>query len=208
MSEESGENARGRALRGAYLTGADLSGRDLRRADLRGARLAGASLRGADLLGACLRGADLAGTDLSGATLNDADLTGARPDTATRWPDGFDLAAHRARWAAAHPEPPAEEEDGGPASDRKVLRAYFADDGRLVQIPSMRGAGGLKKLHVVLRRLAEEFAVGERYPEREVNARLARFHEDVATLRRNLVDLGYMARENGVYWRLPQADGT
>jgi len=44
---------------------------------------------------------------------------------------------------------------------------------------------------------------GRRYSEASVNLRLRRWHDDVATLRRWLVDLGYLDREGdgGEYWR-------
>jgi hypothetical protein len=40
-----------------------------------------------------------------------------------------------------------------------------------------------------------------RYPEREVNGILGGFDDDWATLRRFLVDEGFLSREAGVYWR-------
>jgi hypothetical protein len=94
----------------ADLRDADLSGADLSAANLSGAKLAGADLTGADLrdtrLGADfhgasvpydLRGVDLAGADFRGADLTeahlrDANLHGARYDSGTRWPAGFDRA--------------------------------------------------------------------------------------------------------------------
>ena len=42
---------------------------------------------------------------------------------------------------------------------------------------------------------------GVRYTERQVNARLRPFHDDVAALRRYLVDDGFLDREAGHYWR-------
>jgi hypothetical protein len=39
------------------------------------------------------------------------------------------------------------------------------------------------------------------YPEREVGERLAVYHEDVAALRRYLVDAGLMTRDRGEYRR-------
>ncbi len=83
-----------------------------------------------------------------------------------------------------------------PAFDARVLRAFVVD-GRLASIP----AQDRKKL-VVLRYLRERcFAEDRAYPEKEVNARLALFHPDVASLRRHLVDHGLMTREAGVYRR-------
>lgn len=40
-----------------------------------------------------------------------------------------------------------------------------------------------------------------RYPEADVNARLATFHDDVAALRRALVDEELLDRADGRYWR-------
>jgi hypothetical protein len=81
------------------------------------------------------------------------------------------------------------------AGEEAVLRAYFRD-GRLREIPSK-----LSKRRVVLARLALEFDVGVRYPERQVNETLRRFDDDYATLRRYLVDEGFLTREKGLYWR-------
>ena len=84
------------------------------------------------------------------------------------------------------PQPASEEEDA-------VLRAFF-DGPRLRQIPASR-----KKRVIVLRRLLERFAPGRSYPESEVNELLREAHEDVATLRRELVDYGFMVRDRGIY---------
>jgi len=77
--------------------------------------------------------------------------------------------------------------------DNRVLRAFF-DGPRLRQIPASR-----KKRVIVLRRLLERFAPGRSYPESEVNELLREAHEDVATLRRELVDYGFMVRDRGIY---------
>ena len=77
-----------------------------------------------------------------------------------------------------------------------ILRSFFDADGRLVTVPARRG----KRL-VVLDHLAQRFEPGERYSETEVNNRLREVHDDVAVLRRHLVDEGFLSREAGVYWR-------
>jgi hypothetical protein len=77
--------------------------------------------------------------------------------------------------------------------ENAVLRAFF-DGPRLRQIPASR-----KKRVVVLRRLLERFAPGRDYTEAEVNEMLRVAHDDVATLRRELVDYGFMARDRGIY---------
>ena len=75
----------------------------------------------------------------------------------------------------------------------KVLRDFFEGD-RLKQIPAQR-----KKRVVVLEHLLRRFEPGRAYPEREVNDLLRAAHEDVATLRRELVDYGFMNREQSIY---------
>lgn len=79
-----------------------------------------------------------------------------------------------------------------------VIVDNWFKDGRLVAIPRRRG----KRLPV-LDRLAQEFEVGVKYSEREVNETLREFHNDVAALRRYLVDEGFMDRVAGgsEYWR-------
>ncbi len=75
-----------------------------------------------------------------------------------------------------------------------MLREFFDGD-RLRSIPAQR-----KKRVVVLRELLKRFEPERRYAEREVNDILGRAHEDVATLRRELVMYGFMNRERGEYW--------
>ena len=77
--------------------------------------------------------------------------------------------------------------------DNAVLRAFF-EGPRLRQIPASR-----KKRVIVLRRLLERFAPDRAYPESEVNDLLREAHDDVATLRRELVDYGFMVRDRGIY---------
>ncbi len=81
------------------------------------------------------------------------------------------------------------------SEDERILRTWVKN-GRLVDIPAQE-----KKKQVVVRWLAEQIDPERRWPEREFNQWLAQFNEDYATLRRYLVDGGYMARENGIYWR-------
>jgi hypothetical protein len=77
----------------------------------------------------------------------------------------------------------------------KVLKAFFRQ-GRLVGIPAQ-----LKKRQVILEKIVEEFDREREYSELEVNRILLEFHEDVATLRRELVGLGLMRRARSIYRR-------
>jgi ArsR family transcriptional regulator len=79
---------------------------------------------------------------------------------------------------------------------QKVLRSFFRR-GQLVQIPAQH-----KKQLIILEKLAEEFEPDQQYTEKQVNQILLEFHEDVASLRRMLIDHKLMAREKGIYWRL------
>lgn len=84
----------------------------------------------------------------------------------------------------------------GMTGDEQAVLARFFRGRRLVELPAQRS----KRL-VVLERLALEFEPGRRYAEPEVNALLSDFHDDYATLRRQLVDEGFLDRTGGEYWR-------
>lgn len=91
------------------------------------------------------------------------------------------------------------DEEAGDPWERKVI-ADYVQDGRLKAIPSYR-----KKLEILLRWLAGQFEYGRTYTEKEVNELLGRYHEDTATLRRELVGHKLLQRERGVYWRTSPA---
>lgn len=74
-----------------------------------------------------------------------------------------------------------------------VLTRFFDGD-RLRSIPARR-----KPRVAVLLELLRRFRAGRAYAEAEVNDLLRPAHEDVATLRRELVDYGFLARADGVY---------
>ena len=83
------------------------------------------------------------------------------------------------------------------AYDRKVLRDILLPDGRLKVIPAQR-----KKREVILRHILKNFQPGVRYTEKQVNEILARYHDDTATLRRELIAYRMMKRAEGEYWRI------
>ena len=85
------------------------------------------------------------------------------------------------------------------AYDKKVIRDYTRRDGTLKTLPAQR-----KKLEAILRYVVQGFDVGKRYSEKQVNDILAGYHDDTATLRRELVGFGLMQREGGggEYWRI------
>lgn len=83
------------------------------------------------------------------------------------------------------------------AYDRKVLHDYLLPDGRLKEIPAQR-----KKLEVILRYVCRDFTLEARYSEKQVNELLARYHDDTATLRRELVGYKLLGRDKGEYWKM------
>ncbi len=93
-------------------------------------------------------------------------------------------------------------DEAGDAWERKVFKTFF-DGERIIQIPASE-----KKLLVIIKWLADKFEYDIRYTEKEVNEIITRHHADYALLRRELVDCHYMAREKGIYWRLPPAEET
>lgn len=84
------------------------------------------------------------------------------------------------------------------AYDQKVVSDYLLPDGHLKTIPSQR-----KKLEAILRYIVKEFQPGERYTEQEINQILVKYHQDSATLRRELIGTGLLERSSGgrEYWR-------
>jgi hypothetical protein len=110
----------------------------------------------------------------------------------------YRLDTETLRWAAEAVGPPR---DAGLSlgaaneDEEAVLRAFFRD-GRLTEIPMRAG-----KRRIVLERIAVEFDPGTHYEEREVNAIVGRFFDDHASLRRYLVDEGFLDRDHGIYWR-------
>jgi hypothetical protein len=81
----------------------------------------------------------------------------------------------------------------------RLIQNYLDPEGRLRQIPAAR-----KKRYTVLAWLATHFDYDRRYREAEVNQIVQTRHWDSATLRRELVGYRMLARERGIYWRLPE----
>ena len=90
--------------------------------------------------------------------------------------------------------------DAARAQHERLLRPHFVDgcftDGRLLRIPARRRAR-----FAVLLELLSRFTPGRTYTETQVNGVLRPAHEDVATLRRGLVDYRLLERDGlGTYW--------
>lgn len=115
-------------------------------------------------------------------------------DETRYWTDiDFLERLNRAVWSTL--QPPAAKGEG----DEAIL-ARFVEDGRLVKWPT-------KESHrlIMLRWAVKIFDPEKTYPELEVSDMLQELNEDFASLRRYLVDYGFMAREDGIYWRIDQS---
>ncbi|MEA2507240.1 MAG: hypothetical protein QOH48_1858 [Actinomycetota bacterium] len=99
-------------------------------------------------------------------------------------------------WEAARAAGRRRSEVDRKRSPEDEVLARFLKKGRLVSVPAARA-----KRVAVLDHLAQEFEPGHYYEEREVNRILKRFYDDYASLRRYLVDEGFLSRDAGKYWR-------
>ncbi|BEP15945.1 DUF2087 domain-containing protein [Acidothermaceae bacterium B102] len=85
----------------------------------------------------------------------------------------------------------------GPTGPGPAAVAALFRDGRLVDVPR---EGALRRQ--LLEVLAERFAEGRDYTEKDVGGLLSEVVDDVAAFRRYLVDHGLLERDNvGRYWR-------
>ncbi|MEU0675532.1 DUF2087 domain-containing protein [Streptomyces sp. NPDC006172] len=114
----------------------------------------------------------------------------------------YDLFRGLARETAASESPPR---DHGTGDERvEALLRTFVREGRLVRLPAQ-----WERKKLVLRHVAERsFEPGREYSEREVDDRLRAWCPDEGvdhvTLRRHLVDLHHLDRQDGVYRRSPE----
>jgi hypothetical protein len=76
------------------------------------------------------------------------------------------------------------------------VKKVFWRDGLIVMMPSQ-----LKKRKVLLDLLAQDFEPGRAYTEQEVNFKILDHHDDYCALRREMVELGLLRRDRGVYIR-------
>ncbi len=80
--------------------------------------------------------------------------------------------------------------------EEKVINSFFKC-GRLTKLPSQ-----IKKREIVLGYIAEKFEPDRTYTEKEVNAIIAEMYDDYCTVRREMVEIGFMERPGGEYRRV------
>lgn len=114
-----------------------------------------------------------------------------------------ELEAMSKRLLAREDLPEVTQEIDVDAYDHKVIKSYTNPDGTLKTIPTQ-----LKKLDAILRYVLKAFQPGARYTEKQVNEILQHYNEDYAQLRRELVEQGYMCRQGGGEYWLPDAPAS
>ena len=73
---------------------------------------------------------------------------------------------------------------------------FFRPDGTLISIPVKPA----KKI-AVLRHIASNLSADTKYPEKELNAIIANFHDDTAAIRRHMIEFGIVERDgDSGYW--------
>jgi hypothetical protein len=73
---------------------------------------------------------------------------------------------------------------------------FFRPDGTLISIP----AKSVKRI-AVLHHIASDLSPGIKYPEKELNLIIAKYHDDTAAIRRYMIEYGILDRDNeSVYW--------
>lgn len=78
-----------------------------------------------------------------------------------------------------------------------IIKSYFNEDGGLKNYPVKE-----KKKTIVFQEIAKSFSKGKTYSEKEVNRILERVYEDYVTLRRDLIEYGFIERTDDCssYW--------
>lgn len=83
--------------------------------------------------------------------------------------------------------------------EEKILEAMFSS---LSPLKLKVFSSKEKKKIVILKKISEQFEKNKKYSEKEVNAILEQIYEDYATIRRYLIEYGFMNRTNDCkeYW--------
>lgn len=135
------------------------------------------------------------------AVLKQLDLVGMRADGNFRWYRLNDEMLGRISRAVFSRDSIARLAVSAAAggAERKVLD-NFVERERLLEIPV-----SYKKRLVILRWLIAFFEPDNSYTESQVNAILKLHHHDCATLRREMIGCGMLARDKGIYRRRPES---
>ena len=73
---------------------------------------------------------------------------------------------------------------------------FFRPDGTLISIP----VKAAKKI-AVLHHIARDMSPNNKYPEKDLNLIIAKYHDDAAAIRRHMIEYGILERNSdSVYW--------
>ncbi|MBU3104682.1 DUF2087 domain-containing protein [Clostridium gasigenes] len=78
-----------------------------------------------------------------------------------------------------------------------IIKNYMDENGAVKTYPAKE-----KKKIIVLAEIVKNFSKGRKYSEKEINSMLKRIYEDYATIRRALIEYGFIERTNDCssYW--------
>ncbi len=83
-----------------------------------------------------------------------------------------------------------------PQGTGQIVDRFLDAGGRITALPAKQS-----RRRLVLDLAARRFVPGVHYTEAEVNLELRALFDDYVTLRRELVDFGFLDRAQGQYWR-------
>jgi hypothetical protein len=73
---------------------------------------------------------------------------------------------------------------------------FFRPDGSLISIPTK----SIKRI-AVLHHIAADLSPDTKYPEKDLNLIIAKYHDDTAAIRRYMIEYGILDRDSeSVYW--------
>ena len=76
------------------------------------------------------------------------------------------------------------------------ISQFFRADGTLTHIPAR-----LEKKLAVLHHIAKDLSSDAKYPEKELNQIIAKYHPDTAAIRRHMVEFKILDRnQQSIYW--------
>ena len=83
-----------------------------------------------------------------------------------------------------------------PTDARLMTLETFMPGGKLTVFPRKQ-----EQMLIILDEVANKFEPNKQYKEQDINVILEEVNEDYCTLRRSLVDYGYLTRQRGVYMK-------
>lgn len=82
----------------------------------------------------------------------------------------------------------------------KVINNYFKKDGEIEKLTTLPSKE--KRKVIVLEHIMQNFEINKKYTHQEINQKLEEIYFDYSTIRRHLIDYGFMdrTRDCQLYW--------